>query len=124
MFHPKHSIAREVRIALDEEMGVLGIFMATGRGGNGKWHHFVFLISGLLHGLAYSQSIIGSENNSLAGYLIGFGITQTLVAGTAMVAAYWFWHGDRLYANARVFGGILTGIGLTALYQSNVASLL
>ncbi|MBJ7579332.1 HupE/UreJ family protein [Devosia sp. MC532] len=102
---------------------VLGLFMASGKGDNGRWHHVVFLVSGLLHGLAYSQSIIGSENNSLVGYLMGFGITQTLIAVGAMFAAYWFWHGDRLYANARVVGGVLTGIGVTALYQTQISML-
>lgn len=103
---------------------VLGLFMASGKADHGRWHHVVFLTSGLLHGLAYSQSIIGSENNSLVGYLMGFSITQTFVAGAAMLAAYWFWHGDRLYANARVVGGVLTGIGVTALYQSQISTLL
>ena len=51
-------------------------------------------------------------------------VVQTLVAWAAMLAAYWFWRGDRLYANARVFGGILAGMGATALYQAGVASLL
>jgi len=103
---------------------LIGGYLASGRSEDGSWHKYVFLAAGALHGLAYSQSIIGSENNSLQGYLVGFAIVQILVAWSAMLAAYWFWRGDRLYANARVFGGILAGVGLTALYQAGVASLL
>lgn len=104
---------------------LIGGYLAWGRdSADGRWHKWLFLIAGALHGLAYSQAIIGSENNSLQGYLLGFAIVQTMVAWAAMLAAYWFWRGDRLYANARVFGGVLAGVGLTALYQAGVASLL
>ncbi|MFD1253410.1 MULTISPECIES: HupE/UreJ family protein [Devosia] len=104
---------------------LIGGYLAWGRDdADGRWHKWLFLVAGALHGLAYSQAIIGSENNSLQGYLLGFAIIQTMVAWTAMLAAYWFWRGDRLYANARVFGGVLAGVGLTALYQAGVASLL
>lgn len=103
---------------------LIGGYLASGRSEDGHWHRWIFLAAGALHGLAYAQSIIGSENNSLQGYLLGFAIVQTAVAWSAMLAAYWFWRGDRLYANARVFGGILAGVGLTALYQAGVASLL
>ena len=102
---------------------VLGGYMAAGRGESGRWHGAIFLAAGLLHGLAYAQSIIGSHNNSLLGYLIGFAVVQTLVAWAAMVAAYGLWRGDRLYLNARVFGGVLAGVGLAALYQSGIARL-
>jgi len=103
---------------------LIGGYLATGRDDNGGWHKWLFLVAGALHGLAYSQTIIGVENNSLQGYLLGFAITQTLVAWGAMIAAYWFWRGDRLYANARVFGGTLAGVGLAALYQAGVANVL
>lgn len=103
---------------------LIGIYLASGRSEDGRWHKWVFIAAGALHGLAYSQSIIGSENNSLQGYLLGFAIVQTLVAWGAMMAAYSLWRGDKLYANARVFGGVLAGVGLTALYQAGVASVL
>lgn len=104
---------------------LIGGYLAAGREDNdGGWHKWLFLLAGILHGLAYSQTIIGSENNSLQGYLLGFAITQTLMAWAAMLSAYWFWRGDRLYANARVFGGMLAGVGLAALYQASVASVL
>lgn len=102
---------------------LIGGYLASGRGDSGSWHRWIFLAAGALHGLAYAQSIIGGENNSLQGYLLGFAIIQTIVAWSAMLAAYWFWRGDRLYANARVFGGVLAGVGLTALYQAAVAGL-
>lgn len=103
---------------------LIGGYLASGHEDNRGWNRWLFLAAGALHGLAYSQAIMGSENNSLQGYLLGFAIVQTLVTWGAMMAAYWFWRGDRLYANARVFGGVLAGVGLTALYQAGVASLL
>ena len=103
---------------------LIGVYLASGRSEDGNWHKWVFLLAGALHGLAYSQAIIGSENNSLQGYLLGFAMVQTLVAWGAMTAAYAFWRGDRLYANARVFGGVLAGVGITALYQAGIASAL
>jgi urease accessory protein len=103
---------------------LIGGYLASGREDSGLWHKWVFLAAGALHGLAYSQAIIGSESYSLQGYLIGFAIVQILVAWAAMTAAYGFWRGDRLYANARVFGGVLAGVGVTTLYQASVASVL
>jgi urease accessory protein len=103
---------------------LIGGYLAWGRDDSGRWHKWTFLAAGALHGLAYSQAIIGSENNSLQGYLLGFAIVQVLVAWGAMWAAYASWHGDRLYVNARVCGGILAGVGLTSLYQAGVASVL
>ncbi len=103
---------------------VLGGFMASGRGENGRFMRPAFLVAGVLHGLAYAQEIIGSENTSIQGYLLGFGITQILVAWGAMMAAYWLWRGDRLYTNARVLGGVLAGGGLTGLYQAGLSVLL
>jgi urease accessory protein len=102
----------------------IGGYLAWGRSDGARWHKWIFLAAGVLHGLAYAQSIIGSENNSLLGYLLGFAIVQIMVAWSAMLAAYWFWRGDHLYTNSRVFGGVLAGVGLSALYQSGVASLL
>lgn len=101
---------------------LIGGYLAAGRDQTLNWNKGLFLVAGALHGLAYSQAIIGSENNSLQGYLLGFAIVQTTIAWGAMLAAYWFWRGDRLYINARVFGGILAGVGIAALYQAGVAS--
>lgn len=103
---------------------LIGGYLASGRSADGHWHKWVFLAAGALHGLAYSQAIIGSENNSLQDYLLGFAVVQTMMAWSAMIAAYWFWQGDRLYAHARVCGGILAGVGVAALYQAGVATML
>lgn len=104
---------------------LIGAYLAWGRiDTDARWQNWIFLIAGALHGLAYAQAIIGSENNSLQGYLLGFAIIQTMVAWSAMLAAYWLWRGDRLYENARVCGGVLGGMGLTALYQTSISNML
>ena len=82
-----------------------------------------FAVAGLFHGGVYAEAIIGTAHASLNGYLIGFAIIQTVVATGAMMAVYMLWAGDRLYANARVVGGFVAGVGLTVLAQSGVAAL-
>jgi len=39
----------------------------------------VFAVSGLLHGYAYGESIIGAEMTPLASYLIGFAAIQYMI---------------------------------------------
>lgn len=82
-----------------------------------------FAIAGVLHGSVYAEAIVGTVSSSLGGYLVGFAIVQMLVASGAMFAAYALWCGDRLYANARVIGGVIAGVGLTVLVQTGVSAL-
>ena len=84
----------------------------------------VFFVTGILHGSVYAESIIGNVTSSIAGYLAGFAIIQTVIAMGAMMVAYALWRGDRLYENARVVGGVVTGVGLTVLAQGIVQTLL
>jgi len=113
-----------VTLLIPVSVAIVGATLALGRARIGQAGLGLFVLAGVLHGLGYAQSIIGSQNNSLAGYLIGFTIVQTAVALAAMWAAYSLWCGDRLYANARVAGGVIAGIGLTMLFQNGVALML
>lgn len=83
-----------------------------------------FAITGILHGNVYSTAIFGTVANPFSGYLIGFAVIQIAIATAAMMAAYWLWVGDRLYANARIAGGFIIGVGLTIIAQSAAATLL
>ena len=82
-----------------------------------------FAAAGLLHGSVYADAVVGTVAHSLSGYLIGFAIIQALIATGAMMAVYMLWAGDRLYANARIVGGFVAGVGLTVLIQTGAAAL-
>ena len=104
-------------------VALLGIALALGHRRLGQFEAALFAVAGFLHGAAYAQSIIGTGINSLTGYLLGFAIIQVVVALSAMVAAYWLWCGDKLYANARVVGGMVAGVGLTVMVQAGLAQM-
>lgn len=101
----------------------LGLALALGKQRMPIIDTAAFSIAGVLHGSVYAEAIIGTVSSSLGGYLLGFAIIQTLVASGAMFAAYALWCGDRLYANARVIGGVVAGVGLTVLVQTGVSAL-
>lgn len=104
-------------------VALLGLALALGHRRLGPAEIALFLVAGGLHGAAYAQSIVGTGINSLAGYLVGFALIQIGVVLAAMFAAYWLWCGDKLYANARVVGGVVAGIGLTVMAQSGLAQM-
>lgn len=104
-------------------VALLGLALALGHRRLGHLEMGLFVAGGFLHGAAYAQSIVGTGINSLAGYLLGFAIIQVVVALAAMWAAYWLWCGDKLYANARVVGGMVAGVGLTVMVQTGLAQL-
>jgi urease accessory protein len=102
---------------------VLGGFMVIGRQRRSRLAPPLFLLAGLLHGISYAQSILGSEPTSMQGYLLGFAVIQTIIAWSAMCAAYLLWGGDKLETNGRVAGGVVAGIGLSILFQSGMSLL-
>lgn len=104
-------------------VAIIGIALALGRSRLGIADIGFFAVAGFLHGAVYAQAIIGTENNSIRGYLLGFALIQVAVAMGAMMAAYALWCGDKLYANARVVGGVVAGVGLTILAQTGIAAL-
>ena len=81
----------------------------------------LFALSGLVHGYAYGESIIGAETSPLIAYFIGLVIVQYAVAaGVARfvrgdVAARW------QAEPARIAGGAVLGVGLVFLVN-NVAA--
>ena len=101
---------------------VLGVVLALGKSRSPAFDTAAFAIAGLLHGSVYAEAIMGSVTTSIGGYLLGFAVIQTIVATGAMFAAYTLWCGDKLYANARIVGGVVAGVGLTVLVQTGVAA--
>lgn len=101
----------------------LGVVLALGKSRSPAFDTAAFAIAGVLHGSVYAEAIIGGVTASFGGYLLGFAVIQTIVATGAMFAAYTLWCGDRLYANARIVGGVVAGVGLTVLVQTGVAAI-
>ncbi|WMT91031.1 HupE/UreJ family protein [Pelagibacterium sp. H642] len=101
----------------------LGLALALGKPRMPVFDTAAFAVAGMLHGSVYAEAIVGTVSSSLGGYLVGFTIIQMLVASGAMFAAYALWCGDRLYASARIIGGVVAGVGLTVLIQTGVSAL-
>jgi urease accessory protein len=70
--------------------------------------------TGVLHGYAYGESIVGAESSPLLAYLLGFSLVQLAIA--ALV----FWltrsaSSSRQVVLVRALGGVSAAIGLVAL---------
>lgn len=95
----------------------IGGTLVAGRERLGVFDIALFAITGVIHGSAYAEAIVGNITSSVVGYLLGFAIMQGAIASGAMFGAYALWRGDRLYENARVVGGLVMGVGLVILAQ-------
>lgn len=84
----------------------------------------LFGVSGLFHGYAYGESIVGAETTPLVAYFIGFSAIQYAIAAGVALAALRFGSakttatGAALPAGLRIAGGVVAGIGLVFLRDS------
>jgi len=97
-------------------LSVLGIgaLLAAARGilGRGVWIA-VFATTGIFHGYAYGESIVGAEPAPLWAYLVGLALIQSAIGvGIAMLASRPAWTPVALAP--RLAGAAVFGIGLTA----------
>ena len=81
-------------------------------------------LSGIFHGYAYAESIVGSESSPLAAYLIGLVVVQLAIAcGVAfLVGRAATANPEIVNERLRIVGGIVVGIG-AAFLASGVAGL-
>ncbi|WP_226583491.1 HupE/UreJ family protein [Acuticoccus sediminis] len=94
---------------------VLGGLLVSGRGVTPMLAMGLFAGLGLFHGYAFGGAIAGQESVGaavFAGYLVGLGVTQYVIAlGAGLVAAL-AWHAaGRATTNARLAGGVVAGVG-------------
>lgn len=54
-------------------------------------------ISGLFHGYAYGESIVGAESTPLLAYLVGFSIIQLAISMLAYAVGAWFMNRKSVY---------------------------
>lgn len=70
----------EALVALSVIIG--GVLALTRRNAGAFGLGVIFAVSGILHGYAYGEAIVGAETTPLLAYLAGFGIIQyALIAG-------------------------------------------
>lgn len=72
----------------------------------------LFTVTGLIHGNALGESIIGAERAPLLAYLLGLALIQSALALAVIAGARWLFT-DRL----RLVGAGLAGVGVTVLAQ-------
>ncbi|HET9903481.1 MAG TPA: HupE/UreJ family protein [Xanthobacteraceae bacterium] len=76
----------------------------------------LFVVTGLLHGYAFGESIFGAEPTPVFAYLAGLAGVQTALALAVMAGARaMFGAGGREPAAARLVGAAVFGIGLAVL---------
>jgi len=78
----------------------------------------LFSAAGLVHGVAYAQSIVGAEASALGAYLIGFTLIQYLVIVAGTIAAERLGLAARASRTRRGVGGALALAGTFILFGS------
>lgn len=101
---------------------VVGGLLATGRAVSPVLAMVLFAGLGLFHGYAFGGALAAQESVSgtvLAGYLIGLGVTQYMIAIGAGLVARLAWNAaGHSSVSARIAGGVVAGVGaLVALEQ-------
>jgi urease accessory protein len=102
---------------------LVGTMIASGRLFSSNLQCSIFGTTGLFHGWAYGESILGSELAPMISYLIGFGLTQYLVAvGVGFIAiAMWRTHKNH-QVRPRLAGAVCLGIG-SALFIEQIEAM-
>src|SRR6266540_1278361 len=91
----------------------LGLLMVRGRGLPMAATLGLFALTGLLHGYALGESIVGAESAPLYAYFAGLTLIQLLIALGAMLAARMAAAvGSPELTTLRLIGAGITGIGL------------
>jgi urease accessory protein len=81
--------ASAATLAIDETFVVASVavlaLLLPFRGSFGWLGAFVFLAIGVVHGVAFAESVIGAETQVVGAYLLGLALTEMVIAG----AFYW-----------------------------------
>lgn len=75
----------------------------------------LFALSGLVHGYAYGESIIGAEPTPLVAYLAGFALVQAAIAFGGYALARAVSRGARSERAIQAMGGVLSAAGVAFL---------
>ena len=116
--------AVELMIALS--LVVLGAVVLMGRSMPVAAVAGIFAIAGLFHGFAYGEAIFGAEATPLVAYLLGFGVTQYLIAiaaGSSVVLLLGKAQEWSANVPARIAGGMVAGAGAMLVSEHALAAL-
>ncbi len=75
--------------------------------------------SGLFHGWAYGEAIVGAETTPLVAYLFGFAVTQFAIASGVAWGVVSIWKAlDASALQPRLAGAMVAGVGLALLIET------
>ena len=80
----------------------------------------LFSISGVFHGYAYAEAVIGAENSIIAAYLAAFSATQWVIAVVAGFAARLIFDEFAWFRARKLAGSSIAMLGAVLLAQAVV----
>ncbi|HZR73955.1 HupE/UreJ family protein [Bradyrhizobium sp.] len=96
----------------------LGLVMLRARPASSTAALGLFVLTGLFHGYALGESIVGAEPAPLYAYLAGLAIIQSLIALGAMTAVRWLSARDAFAPiGLRLAGAAIAGFGFALFAQ-------
>jgi urease accessory protein len=105
--------AAELVIGLSVIAAGAGLAAAAAARSAGLWIA-LFAVSGLFHGYAYGESIVGAEPSPLAAYFLGLALVQSAIAlATWRLVRVKAWSAEAMAP--RLAGAAAFGVGLSAL---------
>ena len=108
-----------VEVVISASVLLLGIMIATKRSQPLLIWASLFVVAGIFHGYAYGEAIVGAESTPLVAYLVGFAITQSLVAGTAFLIALKAQDViETKPVGTRIVGSFVAGVGFVFLFTA------
>ncbi|MDE0780520.1 MAG: HupE/UreJ family protein [Alphaproteobacteria bacterium] len=108
-----------VEVVISASVLLLGVMIATKRSQPPLIWASLFVVAGIFHGYAYGEAIVSAESTPLVAYLVGFAITQYLVAGAAFLIARKAQ--DVVGAKpvgTRIGGSFVAGVGFVFLFTA------
>ena len=115
-----------VEVAIAVSLVVLGAVVFMGRKIPATALAALFTVAGLFHGFAYGEAIFGAESTPLVTYLVGFGVTQYLIAiiaGSTVVTLMGKAQEWSANTPARIAGGIVAGAGALLVSEHALVAL-
>lgn len=91
---------------------LLGALLVFGRRVAGPLAMVGFAAAGVFHGWAYGEAVIGATPMPIFAYLLGFGITQFLIAGGIAAFAGRLLQQGQGQLQARMAAAVCLGVGL------------
>lgn len=91
---------------------LLGALLVFGRRVAGPLAMVGFAAAGVFHGWAYGEAVIGATPMPIFAYLLGFGITQFLIAGGIATFAGRLLQQGQGQLQARMAAAVCLGVGL------------